>query len=263
MPPTAAATLLLTLSAAQEYLAQQAAVRAEHIEVQYSYWDGQGHRRRITVRKGDTIQAFLKAVRDQLSPTFKELRMTSVDNLMFVKEDIILPHHCTFYDLIVNKVRGKSGPLFEFSIREDVRLVADATVEKADTHAGKVRPRPLTYHSFTRCNCICDVLVHAIPIYCHCAVRHPSCCFNIPNDDFLPDVNPMQPPPPPGRRWWSGTGTTRTGTSSRPAAGRCWTWTTWRTRAGRTRCSSTATRTRNDAPRGVKHSTQQPIANSE
>lgn len=33
-------------------------------------------------------------------------------------------------DFIVNKYRGKSGPMFNFDVHDDVRLVADATVEK-------------------------------------------------------------------------------------------------------------------------------------
>ena len=36
----------------------------------------------------------------------------------------------TFYDCIINKYRGKSGPLFNFDVHDDVRLLADATVEK-------------------------------------------------------------------------------------------------------------------------------------
>jgi protein FAM50 len=31
---------------------------------------------------------------------WKELKRISVSDLMFVKEDIIVPHHYTFYDLI-------------------------------------------------------------------------------------------------------------------------------------------------------------------
>jgi hypothetical protein len=42
---------------------------------------------------------------------------------------IPLQHH-TFYDLIVSKARGKSGPLFHFDVHEDIRLLHDATVEK-------------------------------------------------------------------------------------------------------------------------------------
>ena len=57
---------------------------------------------------------------------------------MYVKEDIILPHHYTFYDLIVTKARGKSGPLFMFDCRDDIRIVNDASKEKEESHAGKV-----------------------------------------------------------------------------------------------------------------------------
>ena len=39
----------------------------------------------MSVKKGDTIGTFLKAVRDQLGSTFKELRGVSVDNLMYIK----------------------------------------------------------------------------------------------------------------------------------------------------------------------------------
>jgi protein FAM50 len=70
-----------------------------------SYWDGQGHRRKVTVKKGDSIGTFLKVVREQLGPEFRELRTASLDNLLYIKEDIILQHHLTFYDLIINKAR--------------------------------------------------------------------------------------------------------------------------------------------------------------
>lgn len=40
----------------------------------YSYWDGTGHRRKVVVRKGDTIAQFLKAVKLQLAEEFRELR---------------------------------------------------------------------------------------------------------------------------------------------------------------------------------------------
>lgn len=41
-----------------------------------------------------------------------------------------LGKHYTFYDFIINKARGKSGPLFNFDVHDDVRLIQDATVEK-------------------------------------------------------------------------------------------------------------------------------------
>ncbi len=38
-------------------------------------------------------------------PPLPGCRTTSVQNLMYVKEDIILPHTVTFYDLIINKAQ--------------------------------------------------------------------------------------------------------------------------------------------------------------
>jgi len=120
-----------------EWLAKQEEKKKEDIEVVYSYWDGSGHRKSVTCKKGDDIGSFLEKCRQQ----FPELRGVSVDNLMYVKEDIIIPHHYTFYDFIVNKARGKSGPLFNFDVHDDVRLLADATKEKDESHAGKVVER--------------------------------------------------------------------------------------------------------------------------
>ena len=57
---------------------------------------------------------------------------------MFIKEDVILPQHYTFHELIAMRARGKSGPLFSFDVHADVRLVSDASLEKDETHAGKV-----------------------------------------------------------------------------------------------------------------------------
>lgn len=60
---------------------------------------------------------------------------------MRLQEDLIIPHHYSFYDFIVSKARGKSGPLFNFDVHDDVRLLSDATIEKDESHAGKVVER--------------------------------------------------------------------------------------------------------------------------
>ena len=52
-----------------------------------------------------------------------ELRNSSSDNLLYIKEDLIIPHNYSFYDLIVTKARGKSGPLFHFDVHDDVRVI--------------------------------------------------------------------------------------------------------------------------------------------
>ncbi|XP_031498588.1 protein XAP5 CIRCADIAN TIMEKEEPER-like [Nymphaea colorata] len=125
----------------KQWLREQEQIRNEPLEITYSYWDGAGHRRVIQVRKGDSIGEFLRAVQQQLAPEFREIRTTSVENLLYVKEDLIIPHQHSFYELIINKARGKSGPLFHFDVHEDVRTIADATIEKDESHAGKVVER--------------------------------------------------------------------------------------------------------------------------
>ncbi|CAH1447116.1 unnamed protein product [Lactuca virosa] len=66
----------------------------------------------MQVRKGDTISEFLQA-------------------------DLIIPHQHDFYEVIVNKARGKSG-FFHFDMHEDVRTIIDATTEKDESYVGKV-----------------------------------------------------------------------------------------------------------------------------
>lgn len=113
---------------------EQEKIKQEQISITYSFWDGSGHRSTVQVSKGDSIAKFLEICCHQ----WPQLRNTNADNLMYVKEDLIIPHYYTFYDFIVNKTRGKSGPLFNFDVHDDIRLLNDATVESDDSHAGKV-----------------------------------------------------------------------------------------------------------------------------
>lgn len=124
-----------------EWEAEQERIKDESVAVTYSYWDGSGHRREITVPKKTTIGKYLELVKQQLVAEFAELRGVSAENLIYIKEDLIIPHHYSFYDLIVTKARGKSGPLFHFDVHDDVRLVQDRRVEKDESHPGKVVDR--------------------------------------------------------------------------------------------------------------------------
>ncbi|KAI9472708.1 hypothetical protein H4R22_002635 [Coemansia sp. RSA 1290] len=120
-----------------KWLREQEAIKQETVSITYSYWDGSGHRKQVVCKKGDTIGEFLSKCKAQVP----ELRSCSADSLVYVKEDLIIPHHYTFYDFIINKARGKSGPLFNFDVHDDVRLTNDAQIEKDDSHAGKVCER--------------------------------------------------------------------------------------------------------------------------
>eukprot|EP00891_Asterochloris_glomerata_P009414 jgi/Astpho2/9414/Aster-01676 len=125
----------------EEFKLRQQLIRNEPLQITYSYWDGTGHRKKIVVRKGDTVGEFLKAVKMQLAEEFRDIRVTSVSNMMYVKEDLVLPHNISFYDLILTKARGKTGPLFNFDVHEELRANADTRVESDDSHAGKVVDR--------------------------------------------------------------------------------------------------------------------------
>ncbi|EEC17599.1 XAP-5, putative [Ixodes scapularis] len=121
-----------------EWVQKQERLKNEDIEITFSYWDGSGHRRVVRMKKGNSVYQFLQKCMELLRKEFYELRAVTADQLMYVKEDLIIPHHYTFYDFIVTKARGKSGPLFAYDAREDVRLTNDASVEKEESHAGKV-----------------------------------------------------------------------------------------------------------------------------
>lgn len=126
----------------EEYNRDQEAAKHEKLEVVYSYWDGSGHRRTTMCEKGFTIGQFVAKAKVELEKSdFPELRAVPTDQLMYVKEDIILPHNVTFYGLIKEKARGKSGPLFHFDVHDDVRINSDVRVEKDESHAGKIVDR--------------------------------------------------------------------------------------------------------------------------
>uniref|UniRef100_A0A2M3ZAY6 Protein FAM50 homolog n=1 Tax=Anopheles braziliensis TaxID=58242 RepID=A0A2M3ZAY6_9DIPT len=122
----------------QEWAMKQATLKDQEITITFSYWDGSGHRKSVAMKKGNSIYQFLQKCLEMLRKEFSELKTVMADQLMYVKEDLILPHHYTFYDFIVTKARGKSGPLFNFEVFDDIRMISDATVEKEDSHAGKV-----------------------------------------------------------------------------------------------------------------------------
>lgn len=89
----------------QQWAEQQQKLKEEEIDITFSYWDGSGHRRTVRVKKGNSIYQFLQKVLELLRREFSELKTVMADQLMYVKEDLILPHHYTFYDFIVTKVR--------------------------------------------------------------------------------------------------------------------------------------------------------------
>ncbi|KAK9238862.1 XAP5, circadian clock regulator-domain-containing protein [Lipomyces kononenkoae] len=93
-----------------EFLRRQEQVREEKVDLQFCYFDGTYIPGKVTVKKGDQIWVML----DRTRKGKKEFHRGTVDDIMFVKDNIIIPHHYDFHYFIVNKVKTKAGLLFDF-----------------------------------------------------------------------------------------------------------------------------------------------------
>lgn len=67
-------------------------MKNEALKITYSYWDGQGHRRTLTIRKGDTVAQFLQKVKEQLHADFRELR----HDFLCIRSFTCSRHHLNF-----------------------------------------------------------------------------------------------------------------------------------------------------------------------
>ena len=124
----------------QDWLQMQAEIKAQKVELTFNYWDGSGHRHKVLVTKGNTIEQFLSKALEELVTVYPDVKCVSVDMLMFVKADLIIPHHLTFYQFEQMKARGEKGPVFRFvPHKEEENKPADLL--KDDLQYGKVTLR--------------------------------------------------------------------------------------------------------------------------
>uniref|UniRef100_A0A0R3RFH1 Protein FAM50 homolog n=1 Tax=Elaeophora elaphi TaxID=1147741 RepID=A0A0R3RFH1_9BILA len=123
---------------AKEWQALQEKEKNEEINIAFVYWDGSSHRKDLKMKKGNTISQFLVRALELLKREFSETRAAVPESLMFVKEDLIIPHFYTFQDFIVTKAMGKTGPLYEFDAAGEIRLRQDAAVDCGESHPAKV-----------------------------------------------------------------------------------------------------------------------------
>merc|ERR1712183_191127 len=104
-----------------------AAEKKELIPITYSFWDGSGHRKSLEIAKGATVGQFLRIARQHLAQEFSLLRHVASDELLLVKEDVILPPNVTFWELWRDGARGPRGSaLFSFE-SSDTRMVGGLT----------------------------------------------------------------------------------------------------------------------------------------
>eukprot|EP01062_Namystynia_karyoxenos_P017086 TRINITY_DN16278_c0_g1_i1.p1 TRINITY_DN16278_c0_g1~~TRINITY_DN16278_c0_g1_i1.p1 ORF type:complete len:368 (+),score=114.47 TRINITY_DN16278_c0_g1_i1:133-1104(+) len=92
-----------------EWERQQAALKAEPLAVRYSvYPDKMESAARTVVTRGSTVLAFLRRVQQEHSLN------TPGEDLLFVREDIIVPSSMSFHDLIASGVKGTAGTFCNF-----------------------------------------------------------------------------------------------------------------------------------------------------
>ncbi|MES1912984.1 MAG: hypothetical protein MHM6MM_005223 [Cercozoa sp. M6MM] len=154
----------------EEWEKRQEELKESAINITFSYWDGSGHRRETQVKRGASVHTLLGqstfrlsslrvcvcvcvclgqslmqflhvAVVEQFAREFPDLFGRSPDDLLFVKEDIIVPNRITFHELILTRARGKTGPLFHFDAVDDVRVSHSAPQRNVASHAAKVVTR--------------------------------------------------------------------------------------------------------------------------
>ncbi|KAL5116774.1 hypothetical protein ACEQ8H_005386 [Pleosporales sp. CAS-2024a] len=109
--------------ARQDFVVMRAAVKATEVVIPFVFYDGTntpGGRCRI--RKGEQVWLFLDKARKLGAElgvggdrSRRNWARVSVDDLMLVREDVVLPHHYEFYHFLFNKVTGFNGLLFDYS----------------------------------------------------------------------------------------------------------------------------------------------------
>ncbi|KAG5915627.1 hypothetical protein E4U61_004430 [Claviceps capensis] len=109
----------------REFVAVQEAVKATEIAIPFIFYDGSNVTGgTVRVKKGDFVWVLLdksrkvgaeRRVGERGNPRRAWARV-GVDDLMLVRDNIIIPHHYDFYYFIINECYGPEGRrLFEFS----------------------------------------------------------------------------------------------------------------------------------------------------
>ncbi|KAF2276160.1 XAP5-domain-containing protein [Westerdykella ornata] len=132
--------------ARRDFLARRDAVKATDISIPFVFYDGTNiPGGRCRVKKGDNIWLFLDKARKVGAELGvggdkgkREWARVSIDDLMLVRGEVILPHHYDFYYFIFNKVAGFNGPLFNYSA--EATKATPSTSETSATEATEYNP---------------------------------------------------------------------------------------------------------------------------
>ncbi|KAG6012302.1 hypothetical protein E4U41_005363, partial [Claviceps citrina] len=109
----------------REFVAVQEAVKATEIAIPFIFYDGSNvPAGTVRVHKGDFVWVFLDKSRKvgaerrpgERGNARRAWARVGVDDLMLVRDTIIIPHHYDFYYFLINKTYGPGGRrLFDFT----------------------------------------------------------------------------------------------------------------------------------------------------
>ncbi|USP74576.1 uncharacterized protein yc1106_01850 [Curvularia clavata] len=109
--------------ARQDFVKMRDAVKATEVVIPFVFYDGTnipGGRCRL--KKGEQIWLFLDKARKLGAElgvggdrSRRDWARVSVDDLMLVRGEIIIPHHYEIYHFLFNRVSGPDGPIFDYS----------------------------------------------------------------------------------------------------------------------------------------------------
>jgi protein FAM50 len=109
--------------ARQDFLKMRAGVKATEVAIPFVFYDGSNVPGGLCrVKKGDNIWLFLDKARKAGAElgvggdnSRRKWARISVDDLMLVRGEVILPHHYEFYHFLFNNVTAFNGPIFDWS----------------------------------------------------------------------------------------------------------------------------------------------------
>ncbi|KAF2631895.1 hypothetical protein BU25DRAFT_358274 [Macroventuria anomochaeta] len=109
--------------ARHDFLRMREGVKATEVAIPFVFYDGTNVLGGLCrVKKGDHIWLFLDKARKVGAElgvggdnSRRNWARVSVDDLMLVRGEVIVPHHYEFYHFLFNNVTGFNGPIFDWS----------------------------------------------------------------------------------------------------------------------------------------------------
>ncbi|KZM21213.1 uncharacterized protein EKO05_0001370 [Ascochyta rabiei] len=133
--------------ARQEFLRMRDSVKATEVAIPFVFYDGTNIPGGLCrIKKGDHIWLFLDKARKVGAElgvggdnSRRNWARVSVDDLMLVRGEVILPHHYEFYYFLFNNVTGFNGPIFDWSAQPTKATPSTSPVDE-DSNAADYDP---------------------------------------------------------------------------------------------------------------------------